>query len=130
MVLDTSAIFALIANEPEALQFRNALLAAETLAISTVTVLETHIVLRGRFGPNAGIAFDAWLRDMGVLIVPFDQGQATEAANAFSRFGKGQGHPAQLNIRDCASYALAKLRGESLLFKGSDFSRTDNTPVG
>lgn len=130
MVLDTSAIFALIANEPEASHFQAAILAAETLAISAVTVLETSIVLHGRLGAEASHAFDQWLRDCGVVVVPFDHAQATEAANAFSRYGKGQGQPAQLNICDCASYALARTRGEPLLFKGLDFSRTDIVPAG
>lgn len=129
MVLDTSAIFAIIANEPEAAHFQDAILAAETLAISAVTVLEAGIVLLGRLGADASSAFDEWLRDTGVVIVPFDHEQATEATNAFIRYGKGQGQPAQLNICDCASYALAKIRGEPLLFKGSDFTRTDIVPV-
>jgi ribonuclease VapC len=105
MILDTSAIVAVIANEPEARQFQEAILAAESLAISAVTVLETSIVLHRRLGAEASRAFDEWLRDCGVIVVPFDFEQATEATNAFSRYGKGQGHPAQLNICDCASYA-------------------------
>jgi ribonuclease VapC len=121
----TSAIFALIANEPEARQFQEAILSAETLAISAVTALETRIVLLGRYGAEMSDAFDQLIADAGVAIVPFDDIQAATAFDAFTRYGKGQGHPAQLNICDCASYALAKTRGEPLLFKGNDFARTD-----
>ena len=130
MVLDTSALFALIAGEPEADHFRGAILAADSLVISAVTVLETCIVPRSRLGLGACDAFEEWLIASSVTVVPFDHQQAAEALNAFNRFGKGQGHPAQLNICDCASYALAKIRGEPLLFKGADFSRTDIGSVG
>lgn len=130
MVLDTSAIVALIANEPEAHQFQAAVLAAETLVISAVTVPETSIGLHGRLAVEVSRAFDVRLKDCGVVVVPFDHEPATEAANAFSRYGKGQGHPAHLNICDCASYALARSRSEKLLFKGLDFSRTDIVPAG
>jgi ribonuclease VapC len=125
MVLDTSAIIAAIAMEPDAIRFRSAMLGATSLAISAVTVLESKIVLRSRHGEAAVDAFDQMLEGAGTVIVPFDAPMAQLAFDAFRRYGKGQGHPAQLNIVDCAVYALAKMRGESLLFKGADFEKTD-----
>jgi uncharacterized protein with PIN domain len=68
---------------------------------------------------------DELLEHSGISVIPFDAAMADAAFDAFRRFGKGQGHPAQLNIVDCAAYALAKLRGEALLFKGTDFDKTD-----
>jgi ribonuclease VapC len=112
MVLDTSAIVAVIASEPDAIQYRSAMLGATSLAMSAVAVLESKIVLRSRHGEAA-------------VIVPFGAPMAELAFDAFRRYGKGQEHPTRLNIIDCAVYALAKMRGESLLFKGSDFEKTD-----
>ena len=125
MVLDTSAIVAAIAAEPDAARFRAVILGATSLAISAATVLESKIVLHSRHAQAAVDAFDQMLEDAGIEIVPFDAPMAQLAFNAFRRYGKGQGHPAQLNIMDCAVYALATMRGESLLFKGSDFEKTD-----
>lgn len=125
MVLHTSAIVAAIAAEPDAARFRAVILGATSLAISAATVLESKIVLQSRHGQAAADAFDQMLEDAGIEIVPFDAPMAQLAFNAFRRYGKGQGHPAQLNIMDCAVYALATMRGESLLFKGSDFEKTD-----
>lgn len=125
MVLDTSAIVAAIAAEPDAARFRTVMLGATSLAISAATVLESKIVLHSRHAQAAVDAFDQMLEDAGIEIVPFDAPMAHLAFNAFRRYGKGQGHPAQLNIMDCAVYALATMRGESLLFKGSDFEKTD-----
>jgi ribonuclease VapC len=125
MVVDTSAIFAMIAKEPEARAIQEAILSAETLLMSAITRLETQIVLHGRFGPDGDDAFEEWLSQSGIVIVPFDQEQARVAFAAFREYGKGQGHAAQLHICDCAAYALARTRGDQLLFKGGDFARTD-----
>ena len=125
MVLDTSAIFAAIAKEAGCVHFQDAMLAATSLTISAVTVLETRIVLQSRLGEEAVREFDSMLENAGIVVVPFDAAMAEVAFEAFRRYGKGRGHPAQLNIIDCAAYALAKLQGESLLFKGNDFARTD-----
>jgi ribonuclease VapC len=97
--------------------------------MSAVAVLESRIVLQSRYGRLAVEAFDEMLEQAGIVIVPFDGQMAQLAFDAFRRYGKGQGHPAQLNIVDCAVYALAKMRGEALLFKGSDFERTDVQPA-
>jgi ribonuclease VapC len=125
MVLDTSAIVAAIAAEANSFRFRSAMLEAPSLAISAVTVLEYRIVLQSRYGSTAVAEFDAMLAGAAIAIEPFDAAMSQEAFDAFRRYGKGQGHPAQLNILDCAAYALAKIRGEPLLFKGDDFARTD-----
>jgi ribonuclease VapC len=129
MVLDTSAIVATIANEPDAILFQNAMLDATSLVISAVTVLECRIVLQSRHGAAAIEAFDEMLGHTGIVIAPFDAEMAQLAFDAFRRYGKGQGHPARLNIVDCAAYALAKARGDPLLFKGSDFEKTDVQPA-
>jgi ribonuclease VapC len=125
MVLDTSAIIAAITNEPDSPRFRAAMASAESLLISSVAVLETKIVLFARLGPDAVNLFDELLENAGVVVVPFDDELASAAFDAFRRYGKGQAHPAQLNIVDCAVYALAKKRSQPLLFKGDDFNRTD-----
>lgn len=129
MVLDTSAIVAAVAGETDGAVFQGAMLNAASLAISAVTVLETCIVLHSRFGPDAVRAFDAMLEGAGVRVVPFDADMAGGAFAAFRRYGKGQGHPAQLNILDCAAYALAKALDQPLLFKGGDFGKTDIRPA-
>jgi ribonuclease VapC len=125
MVLDTSAIIATIANEPDSLHFRTAMLGAESLLISSVAVLETKIALFARLGLDAVGLFDELLEKAGIVVVPFDDEMVGVAFDAFRLFGKGQEHPAQLNIVDCAVYALAQVRSQSLLFKGDDFARTD-----
>ena len=129
MVLDISAIVAAIANEPDGARFQQAMLGAASLTISSVTVLETRIVLQSRHGDEAVYEFDEMLDNAGIVVVPFDAEMAETAFQAFRRYGKGRGHPAQLNIIDCAAYALAKIRGEPLLFKGGDFNRTDLQPA-
>ncbi len=125
MVLDTSAIVAAIAAEPDGARFQEAMLGAASLTISAVTVLEARIVLQIRYGGGAVREFDEMLENAGIVVVPFDAAMAGIAFQAFRRYGKGRGHPAQLNIVDCAAYALARSRGEPLLFKGNDFASTD-----
>jgi ribonuclease VapC len=125
MVLDTSAIIAAITNEQDSSRFRAAMLDADSLLISSVAVLETKMILFARLGQHAVGLFDEMLEKAGIIVAPFDDEMASAAFDAFRRFGKGQGHPAQLNIVDCAVYALAKARSQPLLFKGGDFDRTD-----
>ena len=99
--------------------------AATRRLISAVSVLEAGIVLRARLGPAAiPLLFDL-LERLGSQVVPFDESQANLAITAFGRFGKGMGHRAQLNFGDCAVYALAISRGESVLATGNDFAATD-----
>jgi ribonuclease VapC len=125
MIVDSPAIIAAISRESDGPRFQEAMLRAPALAISAVTVLETRMVLHARVGAEAVREFDEMLDHSGISVIPFDATMADAAFDAFRRFGKGQGHPAQLNIVDCAAYALAKLRGEPLLFKGTDFDKTD-----
>ncbi len=125
MILDTSAIVATIAGEQDAADLQNAMLGADLLAMSAVTALECRIVLHARFGAKAVEAFEDLIEGARIEIVPFDIRMADIAFAAFRLYGKGQGHPAQLNIVDCIAYAVASIRGEPLLFKGNDFDKTD-----
>lgn len=124
MVVDTSAVVASVAAEPDGVRFQETMMAATSVAMSSVSVLETRIVLHSRYGLEAVISFDEMLDGVGIVVVSFDGEMAQIAFDAFRRFGKGH-HPAQLNIIDCAAYALAKIRNEPLLFKGDDFAKTD-----
>jgi ribonuclease VapC len=129
MVIDTSAIFAAIAGEADSGVYRNAIISAPLRLISAVTLLETRIVLLSRSGSSALPILHELLQRAGIAVVPFDAAMADAAFDAFRRYGKGQGHKAQLNIIDCAAYALAKTRDLPLLFKGNDFAATDIRPA-
>ena len=129
MVIDTSAIFAAVANEPDSGIYRSAIKSAQLRLISAVTLLETEIVLLARGGNDAVAILRELIERAGIDIVPFDSSMAGIALDAFTRYGKGRGHKAQLNILDCAAYALARSRNLPLLFKGNDFRETDITPA-
>ena len=105
------------------------MLSASVLTISSVTMLEARMVLYSRHGTEAVRELDEMIENTGVIVVAFDRILGDAAFEAFRRYGKGQGHPAQLNIIDCAAYALAKVRSEPLLFKGTDFANTDIIPA-
>lgn len=124
MVIDTSAVVAVLFNEPTAELYEGAIAGAETPCISAATALECSLVLEGRHGPAAAGKLDALIADQEIEIVPFDAEQLGFARAAFRRFGRGR-HPAALNFGDCFAYALAKARGLPLLFKGNDFAQTD-----
>lgn len=124
MVVDTSALLAILQFEPEAESFAERVEAAEVRRISSVSILEAGIVVEARKGPLGARELDAFVQQASFVVEPFDLHQAELARDAFRRFGKGR-HPAALNPGDCASYALAKTFGEPLLFKGADFARTD-----
>ena len=124
MVIDTSALIAILFGEPEALSFTRAL-ADETLKlISSFNALETGIVVEARKGEAGGREFDLLLHRAQIEIVAMNADQAELARAAWRKYGKGN-HPAGLNIGDCCAYALAKYSGEPLLFKGDDFNQTD-----
>lgn len=129
MVIDTSAIFAAIAGEPDSAIYRRAIISAPQRLISAVTLLETRIVLASRMGDSSTPILHDLIDRAGIAVVPFDEPTAEAAFDAFRRYGKGQGHRAQLNIIDCAAYALAKTRDLPLLFKGNDFAATDIRPA-
>jgi ribonuclease VapC len=124
MTLDTSAILAILQDEPEREEFLSRIGTAERRQVSAVSVLEAAMVLEGRRGEDAGSDLDLFLNRAAIEIVPFDSEQLNIARSAFRRFGKGR-HRAGLNFGDCAAYALARWSDEPLLFKGEDFSATD-----
>ncbi len=124
MTIDTSAILAIMQNEPERVEFLTLLDNAPSRLTSAVSVLEAAMVLEGRRGLGAGGDLDEFLLTASIKTVAFDQDQLALARRAFLRYGKGR-HSARLNFGDCASYALAKWSGEPLLFKGRDFAATD-----
>ncbi|TWG90058.1 ribonuclease VapC [Mesorhizobium sp. J18] len=124
MVIDTSAIAAIAFDEPEARGFHERIADDPVRLISAATVLEAAMVIEARLGEAGGADLDLWLHKTGAEIVAVSAEHADQARRAWRRYGKGR-HPAALNYGDCFSYALAKLSGEPLLFKGDDFSQTD-----
>ena len=124
MVIDTSAVAAILFNEPEAADLERRIVADPIRLISTGTLIEAAIVVEARLGEAGGREFDLWLQRAGVEQVPVDAEQADLARRAWRRFGKGR-HPAGINYGDCFAYALAASRDEPLLFKGDDFAKTD-----
>jgi len=124
MVIDTSALLAILQDEPERRSFNEAIEAAESRRISTATFVEVSIVVEARFGADGLRDLDLLLSKAAIELLPVDEEQARTARHAYSRFGKGH-HSAGLNFGDCFSYALAKVLGEPLLFKGEDFVHTD-----
>ena len=124
LVVDSSAIVALLTEEPEASLFSDLLDATPVSYCSGVTFVETFMVLTSRIA-NIGVAdLDKALQTLSIEQRPVDPEQSTIAAEAFMRFGKGR-HPAKLNLGDCFSYALAKSLQAPLLYKGEDFAKTD-----
>jgi ribonuclease VapC len=128
MVLDTSAIVAILFDEPERSYFDRLIDNDAIRLVSAVTRVEATFVVEGRKGVPGRAKLDRFLELSGPAIEPVTPGQAEIACDAFRRFGKGR-HPAALNIGDCFAYALAKATGEPLLFKGDDFARTDIVPA-
>lgn len=124
MVLDTSALMALLLDEPEAESFRLALEHDAVRLVSSATLLETALVIETRKGEAGGRELELLIHKADIVVVPADEAQVSEARRAFRRFGKGR-HPAALNYGDLFAYALARTSGEPLLFKGDDFARTD-----
>jgi ribonuclease VapC len=124
MVVDTSAVMAVLQHEPEAEAFARAIEADPVRLISAVSLLEAGMLVEVRKGKAGCLELDNLLLRARLEVVPFDAEQAQLARLAFRRYGKGR-HPAGLNFGDCAVYALATTRGEHLLFKGEDFARTD-----
>jgi ribonuclease VapC len=124
VIVDTSALVAVILGEPDAEAQLARMASAETLALSAATLTEALIVVEARQGREAATDLVALLAELEAEIASLDEDQAELAASAWRRFGKGR-HPAALNLGDAFSYALAAARGEPLLFKGRDFSATD-----
>lgn len=125
MIVDTSALIAILRREPDARSFTDAIDAASTRRISAGTYVEAAVVVDSNRDPVLSRRFDELIDSAQIVIEPVTEAQAHIARDAYRDFGKGSGHPAALNLGDCFAYALAKERREPLLFKGNDFSRTD-----
>lgn len=125
MIIDTSALIAILFDEHEAKRFIALIAGARSRAISAATYVELAAVVDGRRNPAMSGALDSVLARSNISVVPFTTSQARIARDAYQRFGRGSGHPARLNMGDCFSYALARELGEPLLFKGRDFALTD-----
>jgi ribonuclease VapC len=124
MVIDTSAIVAILRSAPEALRLETALVADRIRLVPATCVLEVRMVLVSRRGEHALAEIDLWLRRIEADVVAVDADLVDMATRAWLTYGKGR-HPAALNFADCLSYALAKRADEPLLFVGNDFSETD-----
>jgi ribonuclease VapC len=129
MIIDTSAIAAILLDEPEQVIFKRILAAETAIAMSVMTFYEASIVLAGKKRtPDAAGTIDEFVRDLAIDVAAATTEDAVAAREAYFRYGRGY-HPAGLNFADCFAYALAKTRNEALLFKGDDFSKTDITPA-
>jgi ribonuclease VapC len=129
MILDSSAVIALVFREPVAQRILDSLAEAEVVAIGAPTLAETGIVLGAKLGEASRAILSRLIEDLDLVVVPFTAAHGREAREAFLRFGRGR-HPAGLNFGDCLTYATAKLADQPLLFVGNDFSQTDLIPAG
>lgn len=129
MIIDVSALLAVLLNEPERSRFEEAIAADPYPRISAASYLEAGIIADSRRDPMRSRYLDTFLASAEIAIEPVTAEQAVIARTAYRDFGKGSGHPAKLNFGDCFSYALAKAYDEELLFKGDDFSHTDIRPA-
>ncbi|HEU5350925.1 MAG TPA: type II toxin-antitoxin system VapC family toxin [Terracidiphilus sp.] len=127
MVIDTSALVAILHREPNHARFSTVLDASPVNKISAGTLVEAYIVIDRWKDPLLSSRFDDLLDGFSIRIEPVTPEQARIARQAYRDFGRGSGHPANLNFGDCFSYALARATREPILFKGDDFSRTDLT---
>jgi ribonuclease VapC len=129
VIVDTSALIAILRDEPEALDMAHAIEEATERQISAANWLEAAAVIDGSRDPVASRQFDQLVDVARIVVAPVTERQARIARAAYRDFGKGGGHPAGLNFGDCFAYALAKDTGEPLLFKGRDFVHTDVVPA-
>ena len=125
MVIDTSALLAILFGEPESERMVRAIASSEKRLLGTPVLVEASAVVQARKGPGGEVALDALLRRLSVETVPFSDTAATVARLAYSRFGRGVGSPGVLNYGDCLSYGVAVALRQPLLFKGDDFKQTD-----
>lgn len=122
MVVDSSALLAILFDESDRDSLLTALTEDPVRLMSAVCALEVTLVMEAKRGPQAGRELELFLHRSSIEVVPFDPSQLELARSAWRRYGKGN-HPAALNLCDCCSYALAKRTGEKLLYKGQDFAR-------
>ena len=125
MIVDASALVAIVFQEPESDRFAERIATAVRARIAAPTLLEAAIVVERSERPQEWRALDRLVAALGLDVEPFTNDHTEIARDAYRRYGKGQGHPAQLDFGDCISYALAKATGEPLLYKGDDFAHTD-----
>jgi ribonuclease VapC len=125
MIVDTSALIAILRDESDAAEFAKAIASAVVRRISAANYVETAAIIDGSRDPIASRRFDDLIREAQLLIEPVTEVQAQMARAAYRDFGRGSGHPARLNFGDCFAYALTKALNEPLLFKGEDFIHTD-----
>ena len=125
MIVDTSAVVAVLRNEADADIYSRVIAKSPTVRISAGTYVELGVVIDGLDDPVISGALDKYLEEAHITIEPLTSAQAQIARTAYQRFGKGSGHAARLNLGDCFAYALARALGEPLLFKGEDFRLTD-----
>jgi ribonuclease VapC len=125
MIIDSSAMIAILRGEADAIAYANAIANAKARRLSAASYVETAAVIDSSRDPIASRRFDDLLREAGIEIEPVTEAQARIARFAYRDFGRGSKHPARLNFGDCFAYALAKSLNEPLLFKGDDFNHTD-----
>lgn len=125
MVIDTSALLAILFSEPEAAALLEAIVAGEPRLIGAPTLVEAAAVMAARKGPQGEVALDALLQRLDIDVIAMSPEAAAFARSGYARYGKGIGSPAVLNYGDCLAYGVARAAGEPLLFKGEDFARTD-----
>jgi len=125
MVIDSSALVAIILDEPEAARLTSAVADAYAPVVGAPTLVEATAVLLARLGSHGEAVLDALLQRLRIEVVPMTAGAAEAARRAYARYGKGVATPGVLNFGDCLSYGVAVDRGVPLLFKGEDFSKTD-----
>lgn len=130
MIVDTSALVAIITAEPERSAFLDAIAGAEEVGMSAASYLELAAVIDGRRDPVTSRLVDDLVAALGIDVLPLTAQQAAIGRAAYRDFGRGSGHRAGLNLGDCFSYALARETGRLLLFKGDDFGHTDLVPAG
>lgn len=129
MIIDTSAIVALVLGEPDSPAIAAALAESDEVRISAATWLEAAVVLDSRRTASSRRLFDDVMTAIDPIVEPVTIEQVDVARTAYRDYGRGSGHPAKLNYGDCFSYALARTTGQALLFKGDDFTHTDLTSV-
>ena len=124
MTLDSSALLAILLSESGSLDLVDQILGADVVRVGTPTLTEPAIVLGSRRGKPSGREVERLIEELGVTVVPFGAAEWAAAVDAYDRFGRGK-HAARLNFGDCLAYATARIAGDSLLFVGNDFSKTD-----
>jgi len=125
MIVDTSALIAILRDQPEAAACARAIESSTVRRLSAANFVEAAAIIDGSRDPIASRRFDDLLTEADMIVEPVTEVQARMARAAYRDFGKGSGHPAKLNFGDCFAYALAKVTGEALLIKGDDFAHTD-----